>query len=201
MTPVPIVVDAFHLDEDPLSNHKSHIPPSPAGMLSPLYSPGMRSPGPGLRNYAETDVTEESDYFPRRGRSPPAPHRIERLPTDIPLPESSGSGYMDSPTRNTAVEHNAIVSTLISKDEHQSLQHTEDMEQQSIIASLEPRTTAAAEASLAYPSDLAGVGSAYTTSHYEIPRGNLDDEFTTDTTTADERFAPDNSISCDLAGG
>ena len=199
--PVPIVVNAIHMDEDPFSNHKPRLSPSPAGMLSPVYSPGSRSPGSGLRNYAETDMTEESDYFPRRGRSPPAAQRMERLPSDIPLPDSSsGSGYMDSPTRNTPAENEAIVSTWTSKDEHRSLQHTGDMEPQAITASEEPRVTVAAEAPLAFPSDLAGVGSAYTTANYEIPRGNLDDEFTTET-THNERFVPDNSISCDLAGG
>lgn len=197
--PVPIVVNATHLDENPFSNHKPHMPPSPAGMLSPLYSPGSRTPGMRLHKYAETDATEESEYFPR-GRSPPAPQRIERLPSDIPLPESSGSGYMDSPTQNTAAENDGIVSTFASRDEHQSLQHTEDMERQTNLASHEPRTTAAAEATLA---DLAGVGSAYSTSPYEIPRGNLDDEFTTttDMTHNNDRIVPDTSISCDLAGG
>ena len=200
--PVPIVVDAVHMDEDPF-NHEPHLSPSPAGMLSPMYSPGSRSPGSGLglRNYAETDMTEESDYFPRRGRSPPASQRKEIRPTDIPLPDSStGSGYMDSPTRNTTAENEAIVSTLASKDEHHDIQHTEDMEPQSITASDEPRATVAAEAPFAFPSDLAGVGSAYTSTHFEIPRGNLDDEFTTET-TQNERFVMDNSISCDLAGG
>ena len=197
--PVPIVVNAIHLDEDPFSNHEPHPSHSPAGMLSPVYSPGSRSPASRLlRNYADTDMTEESDYFPRRGRSPPAPQRKERLPSDIPLPDSSsGSGYLDSPTRSTPAEKEAFVSILASRVEHGSLPRTEDMEPQPMTASPEPRTTAAAEAPLAFPSDLAGVGSAYTTSHYEIPRGNLDDEFT----THNDRFIPDNSISCDLAGG
>jgi serine/threonine protein kinase len=193
--PVPIVVDAVHLDEDPFSHDRTHL--SPAGMLSPMLSPGSRSPGSAMHNYASTDMTEESDYFPRRGRSPPAPHR--RLPSDIPLPDSSsGSGYMDSPTRNTPAENEANVPTLASQDEHQ---HTEDMELQSITASQEPRNTAVVEAPVAsFPADLAGVGSAYTTTHFEFPKGSLDDEFTTETPHND-RLVPDNSISCDLAGG
>jgi hypothetical protein len=107
---------------------------------------------------------------------------------------------MDSPIRNTAAENDGIVSTLAFKDEPHSPQYTEDMERQPTIASQEPRTTAAAEATLA----LAGIGSAYTTyNHEQFPRGNLDDEFTTttDMTQNNDRIVPDTSISCDLAGG
>lgn len=195
--PVPIVVNAIHMNENPFTHNRP--PSSSAGMLSPMLSPGSRSPGSGLRNYVATDVTEDSEYFPRRGRSPPTPER--RLPSDVPLPSSSGSGYMDSPSRDTPAENEAIITILASKDELQSLQHAQNMEQQPMTASEEPLATVAAEAPLAsFPSDLAGVGSAYTTTHFEFPQGSLDDEFTTDTTHND-RFNPDNSIPCDLTGG
>ena len=204
--PVPIVVNAIHLDEDPFAPERPHL--SPPGMLGPVLSPGSRSlgSGTGMRNYAATDMTEESDYFPRRGRSPPTPHR--RLPSDIPLPDSSsGSGYWDTPTRYTPAENEAMVSTLASQDEPHSLKHTEmekdeDPQQQFNAASSEPRPTATAEAAAAitstYSADLAGVGSAYTSTHFEFPTGCLDDEFTT---THNDIFAPIKSIPCDLAGG
>ena len=197
--PVPIVVDAVHLDEDPFSHDRPNL--SSAGMLSPMLSPGSRPPGSALRNYAPTEMTEESGYFPRRGRSPPAHHR--RLPSDIPLPDSSsGSGHMDSPTRNTPAENEPVVPTLFFQDEHQyEYQQTEDMEPASILASEVPRATAAAKAPItAFKADLTGVGSAYTTHHYEYPKGSIDDEFTTDTPHND-RIVPVHSISCDLAGG
>lgn len=105
---------------------------------------------------------------------------------------------MDSPTRDTPVEHEANVPTVASREENQ---HTEDMEPQSITALHVPRTTAAAEAPIAsFPADLAGVGSAYNTTHLEFPKGSIDDEFTAETTHNDGFFQV-TSISCDLAGG
>ncbi|KAG0649242.1 Tyrosine-kinase HTK16 [Hyphodiscus hymeniophilus] len=192
---VPIVVDAVHLDEEPFSHGRAHL--SPDGMLSPMLSSGSRSPGSAMHKYAPTDMTDESDYFPRRGRSPPAPHM--KLPSEIPLPESSSeSGYMDSPTRDTPVENEAIVPTSASQDEHQ---RTEDMETQPITTPEKPRTTAAAEAPIAsYPADLTGVGSAYSTTHFVFPEGGIDDEFTTETLHND-RIVRGHSISCDLSGG
>ena len=194
---LPIVVDAIHVDDEPFLHDTPHL--SHAGMLSPALNPDSRSPGLGLCNYAPTELTEESDYFPRRGRSPPAPQST--LPSDIPLPGSSlGSNYLDSPTQNTATENEAIVSTLASQDEHQHHQ-TEKIGPQHMTASQMARTTAASEAPIAsFTADLTGVGSAYTTNHFEFPKGNIDDEFTTEPLHNDSAVH-DHSISCDLAGG
>ena len=103
---------------------------------------------------------------------------------------------MDNITGDTPVENEPILEILGSKDEHQVPQHIEeeedmeDMEPQSMpptSPSEEPRTTTAAPeppSTASFPADLlAGVGSAYTTTYFEIPQANLDDDLTIEMTT------------------
>jgi hypothetical protein len=107
--------------------------------------------------------------------------RYQIIPAEIPLPISnSGSDYLDSHARDTPIEVDP--STLATKDDKGPPNTAQqNMEQQNMSASAEPRGTAAAnEASTAYLADLAGVGSAHDVSHFEIHTANLDDDLTTD---------------------
>jgi serine/threonine protein kinase len=168
---VPIVVDVSYPEEKHFLNNEQLDTPRtlgwPDGKPFDVY------------DYAITDTSDEGDYFPRRGRSPPAPVRYQIIPAEIPLPVShSGSDLVDLSPDTAA--HKVEPSTLaMKKDGKQNIaQH--HMEPQAISASDEPRDTAAAiEPSTAYHADLAGVGSAH--SHFEIPAANLDDELMTDT--------------------
>jgi serine/threonine protein kinase len=171
--PIPIVVDACYPDENHFSN--SHPLDTPRTMEWPGGKPF------DVYDYAITDTSDDGDYFPRRGRSPPAPLRYQVIPAGIPLPVSnSGSDYLDSITHDTPIEVDP--SSLVAKDDEDP-QNTaqQDMEQQAISASDEPRDTAAAiETSTAYLADLAGVGSAHDGSQFDIHKANLDDDLTTD---------------------
>jgi serine/threonine protein kinase len=170
--PVPIVVDACYPEEKHFSNNEPLDTPRtmdwPGGKPFDVY------------DYAITDTSDEGDYFPRRGRSPPAPVRYEIIPAEIPLPVShSGSDLVEISQDKTA----DIIDPLTSatKDD-QGAQNTtqENMEQQTISASTEPRATAATiEPSTAYHADLAGIGSAHPP--FEIPTASLDDDLTTET--------------------
>jgi serine/threonine protein kinase len=191
--PIPIVVDTRHIDDDCFS--EDHFVES--RKLSTVYSPGSRSPG--LPGYAETDVTDESEYFPRRGRSPPAPVRQEFIASEIPLPPSnSASDYLDS-TRDTPVENDAVktklasqnnqdqlaaevTSTLASKDGPQNMEGITEPHLPS------PPDTPGKTAPATYPGDLAGVGSGISTEDIISP-ANLDAELTTETTHNDRLVA------------
>lgn len=170
--PIPIVVDACFPEEKQFSN--SHPLDTPRTLEWPGGKPF------DVYDYAITDTSDEGDYFPRRGRSPPAPVRYQIIPAEIQLPISnSGSDHLDSNTRD-ALAHDPDPSTSNTKHKGQQSITQQNMEKQAISASDEPRKTAAAiEPSTAYP-DLAGVGSAHEP-HFEIPTTNLDDDLTTDT--------------------
>lgn len=193
--PIPIVVDAYHVDDLPLSNGLKF---GHSGILGYPNMNYLEKPI-DVYDYAITDTSEEPDY-PRRGRSPAVPYRRERLPSEIPLPPSpSVSDYTDGnvpfeeeltpvASRNEQ-ENKTLTIPLISNDEPQEsasgaftqtrpvqLEHEEereskkeqDMEPQTILASSESRDTGAThEASTGYPGDLAFVGT-----HIEIPSGS-----------------------------
>ena len=179
---IPFVVDVHHIDDHVYANggNISSENFSASRKLSYQYSPGFRSPG--AYGYAETDTTEESDYFPR-GRSPPAPLRHEALPTEIPLPMSSTvSDYVESisrentPTQKGPPEEIATSDSRVEQDPGPpSIQEHEQPLPE------EPRDTVPAiQTPSTYPRDLVGVGSAHST-HFEIPPANLDDDLTTET--------------------
>lgn len=182
--PIPIIVDARHTD-DVFSNGDRFS----AGNLSALRKPSYQySPGfmpPGRHGYADSEVTDEWDYFRGRGRSPPAPRRYEITPCDIPLPRShTESDYTDS-TRDSTPTQNRLTeiapSLAVTRVPGDGPQHI-DAETPHIIAAEAPGTTApAARTPTALPSELTGVGGAYS-GDVEIPTVNLDDDLTTDTT-------------------
>jgi serine/threonine protein kinase len=195
--PIPIVVDARHIDEDCFN--EGHFIES--RKLSSVYGPGSRSPG--AHGYADTDVTDDSEYFPRRGRSPPAPLKQERQAFEVPLPLSStASDYLDS-TRNTPVENDEIISKLASQ-EHQDqivagVSSTLAFKDNPLCTGTEPQLpsppqTPGKTVPASYPGVLAGVGSGISTEDIITP-ANLDADFTTET-TYNERLVTDN-----LAGG
>ena len=170
---LPIVVDACYPEEKHLPNHEELDTPRTLEWQGPGGKPF------DVYDYAITDTSGEEDYFPRRGRSRPAPVRYQIIPAEIPLPISnSGSDLVDI-SRDTAADEVKLSTVETKEDRTQNItQH--NMEPQAISASDGPRDTAAAvEPSTAYHADLAGVGSAH--SHFEIPTANLDDELMTDT--------------------
>lgn len=201
--PIPIVVDARHVEEncfDPAHFIETR-------KLSSVYSPGSRSAG--LNGYAETDVTDESEYFPRRGRSPPAlptPPKQEPKASDIPLPPSnSNSDCLDS-TRDTPAEDDKIISELASPNDQEQLaagvisalasqegpQHTDALTEPHLPSPPDTpeKTGPAINTPVAYPADLAGVGSGISTEEIFSP-ANLDAELTTETTIDDGPAASD----------
>ena len=197
--PVPIVVDAHHAEEGQFSNGYN-----PDSQYSPSAGAGRSL---GVRDYAATDVSE-SDYFPRRGRSPPTIPRHDIVASDIPLPESStGSNYLESTTRDTSAEYESggAKLTMPSTDEHnQGPQYTEQeiMEANSMSEAEEPRNTAAAlESSTAYPGELAGVGQHLPAEQmtFSIGKANLDDDLMTD--THNDRIVLDNHTLLDTSTG
>jgi serine/threonine protein kinase len=116
--PVPIVVDVRHVDEN-LFAHELHFGDCNDAhrKLSSVYSPGYRSPG--LPGYAETDVTDDSEYFPRRGRSPPAPIK-QVLPSNIPLPASvTESDYMDRNRATTELDPGHITDLAFKEQDQE----------------------------------------------------------------------------------
>lgn len=191
--PIPIVVDAHHIDEDCFS--ENHFVKS--GNLSSVYSPGSRSPG--LHGYAETDVTDDSEYFPRRGRSPPAPLQQETIPSEVPLPLSNTtSNYLDSP-RDTPTEDEGLISKLAAPKQQDQLvaEVTSTLASKEGPQSLEcitvqrlpsPPDTPGKTAPVTYPGDLAGVGSGISTEDIFSP-ADLDAELTTETTHNDRHVA------------
>ena len=190
---IPIVVDAHHVDDNCFS--KEHFIES--RKISSVYSPGSKILG--IPGYAETDVTDESEYFPRRGRSPPAALRHDIEASEIPLPISnSASDYLDTP-RDTPIENDAIITrivsqstqdqfadgltyTLASKEFHR---HKEGSTESNLPS---PPDTPGKTAPVTYPADLAGVGSGISTEDIISP-ANLDAELTTETTHNDRPVA------------
>jgi len=109
--PIPIVVDARHVDEGRYDENVFAHEAYNHRKLSSIYSPGSMPHG-----YAETDVTDDSEYFPRRGRSPPAPIK-EIQPWEIPLPPSkSESEYLENSHDILVVEEEGRFSVLTPND-------------------------------------------------------------------------------------
>jgi len=201
--PIPIVVDARHIDDDCFS--ENHFIES--RKLSSVHSPGSRSPG--LHGYAETDVTDDSEYFPRRGRSPPAPPKYVPMAAEVPLPVSSTtSDYLKS-TQDTPIENDEIISGLASQKNQDQFaadvasnlaskegQHVSNIKQPPLPSPPDTpgKTVPAIESAVIYPGDLAGVGGGISTEVIYSP-ANLDAELTTEMTYYD-RLVTDN-----LAGG
>jgi serine/threonine protein kinase len=164
---IPIVVDVHHIADKNTPN------------CDYLHTPGTDKPI-DVYDYAVSVTSDELDYFPRRGRSPPARFRQDRLPADIPLPISTpGSDTLEETPR--AIETTDPFNLASAKDEHdpQHIPLQTNMEKQTISVPEEPRNTAAAsvENSIAYP--LTGVGTHST--QFEIPlSANLDDDLTND---------------------
>lgn len=194
---IPIVVDARHADEDSFKGN-AFSPSNFALSEKPSYQYSPDFKPPKHYSYAETDVTEESDFFPRRGRSP-TPVRNEIVPCEVPLPPSrKGSEYLDSITRDSTPIQNGPVEFVCDSapkpEQNQGPQHMEEHEDtRSIAKAEEPRNTVPAiETAIAYPGDLAGVGSAHS-AYVEIPPATLDDDLTTETKHND-RHVLDNLV-------
>ncbi len=128
---IPIVVDACYPDEDPRSPYENRNPFERKNS-NPHFTqnPGLETPI-NVYDYAVTDTSEEpeSEYFPRRGRSPPASFRHEAVPSEIPLPRSSsGSSYQDinfleTPSANNTLNFSALASL---EDYQQGPEDTKD---------------------------------------------------------------------------
>jgi serine/threonine protein kinase len=179
---VPIVVDARHTDEKTFSNGNY---PGKSGFLSSPYS---QSPVPDgsihVHDYAVTDVSDASDIYPRRGRSPPRPEMHE---PDAPLPVSGlgsdfkpqistiGSEYLDTQTHDTTgvtTEQIETISALASNLPDRGPQHIEEAQTPHNTTTEEsPRPTVATHTpdTNTLPADLAGVGGAQESAHFEIP--------------------------------
>jgi serine/threonine protein kinase len=181
LTLFPPIEETFHSNEAsiPIVVDVHHIADKIAPNGDYLHTPGTDKPI-DVYDYAGSVTSDELDYFPRRGRSPPARFRQDRLPADIPLPISSpGSDNLEETPR--AIEATDPFDLASAKDEHdpQHIALQTSMEKQSISEPEEPRNTAAAsiENSTAYP--LTGVGTHST--QFEIPlSANLDDDLTND---------------------
>jgi serine/threonine protein kinase len=111
---MPIVVDACHIDDMPLTNGHQFTSdimgyPGVTYLDKPI----------NVYDYAITDVSEDQDY-PRRGRSrPPAPYRRERSPFEIPLPASrSTSDHTDTPRTPNEGELTPVASKVGHGDEN-----------------------------------------------------------------------------------
>ncbi|KAF4615724.1 hypothetical protein G7Y89_g15264 [Cudoniella acicularis] len=96
--PIPVVIDAQHVDERlyPNGNYSSN-----SGIHSPPYSSSGLERSINVHDYAVTDVSDDADFYPRRGRSPPRPGHFEPTPrpaeTQIPLPDSGTvSDFLDT---------------------------------------------------------------------------------------------------------
>ncbi|CAG8971292.1 hypothetical protein HYALB_00001459 [Hymenoscyphus albidus] len=81
---VPIVVDAQHVDEKEFPGYQGK-----SGVHSPPYTPSGLDRTINVHDYAVTDVSDDFDYYPRRGRSPPAPNRTETAGTSMPFSTAS----------------------------------------------------------------------------------------------------------------
>lgn len=118
---LPIVVNARHIDDRPLTNGHMFDSSNIMGYPHITY---LEKPI-DVYDYAVTDTSTEADY-PRRGRSPrrspPAPYRREKLPFQIPLPpSSSGSEYTDEPATPVEEELTPVASRVdYAERDHES---------------------------------------------------------------------------------
>lgn len=105
----PTIVDAFHVDDLQFSDGHNYPTRNVTG-----YSNLPYLEKPMDYEYAITDTSDDSDYYPRRGRSPAVPFRRgDNLPFEIPLPpSSSGSDATDSPTTSAAEELTPVASKV-----------------------------------------------------------------------------------------
>ncbi|EPE31339.1 Protein kinase-like (PK-like) [Glarea lozoyensis ATCC 20868] len=87
LRPVPIVVDAQYVDEKSPPNGSYQYK---SGIHSPPYSSSGMDRSINVHDYAVTDISDDQDFYPRRGRSPPAPDRTETAGT---VPFFSGIPY------------------------------------------------------------------------------------------------------------
>jgi hypothetical protein len=140
--PMPIVIDAQYVDDKSLATGSY---PYKSGIHSPPYSSSGMDRSINVHDYAVTDTSDGPEFYPRRGRSPPAPDRTETAgttkpffstsaqymqadpppppprtsiltPETTPLPESSnGSEYLDE-TRDVQGSHDALGTTSASFD-------------------------------------------------------------------------------------
>jgi serine/threonine protein kinase len=192
LRPMPIVVDARHTEEKAFSNGAY---PGKTGFLSSPYGQPLAPDGSiDVHDYAVTDVSDASDIYPRRGRSPPRPEMHEPLPVSglnsdyKPHISTIGSEYLDTSTRDTpgvTTEQIETISALASNPPDQGPQHTNQIEIQTPpepTTEESPRQTAAAQTPTPdLPADLAGVGGAHGSleapPHFEIPAAAaLDDD-------------------------
>jgi serine/threonine protein kinase len=80
--PMPIVIDAQYVDDKSFTNVSYQYK---SGIHSPPYSSSGMDRSINVHDYAVTDVSDDPDFYPRRGRSPPAPNRTETAGTTIPF--------------------------------------------------------------------------------------------------------------------
>jgi serine/threonine protein kinase len=174
--PIPIIVDARHVNEI-CSDEEGFLPDtfSSAPYASYPYSPGS---GRQRYSYAPTDVTDGSEYFRGRGRSPPAPRRRALTPSGIPLPPShtdSEYEYVDS-TRDSTPTQNRAAETA---DPAPGPASTGELSDGTALTAAPPEplptSPATTPSPTAYPSELAGVGTAYS-AELEMPPANLDED-------------------------
>ncbi|TVY31645.1 putative serine/threonine-protein kinase [Lachnellula subtilissima] len=182
---VPIVVDARHTDEKACGNGNGNgnYPEKNGFLNSPYGQPPVLDSSINVHDYAVTDVSDTSDIYPRRGRSPP---RLEIHEPDAPLPVSGlgpefepqistiSSEYLHTQTTDTpgvTTEQIQTISALASNPPDQGLQHIEVQNPANTTEEL-PRPTVAAhtpDTSTLPGADLAGVGGAEGSAHFEIP--------------------------------
>ncbi|TVY54685.1 putative serine/threonine-protein kinase [Lachnellula cervina] len=186
---IPIVVDARHTDEKAYGNgigngngHGNY--PEKNGLInSPYGQPPALDGTINVHDYAVTDVSDTSDIYPRRGRSPP---RLETQEPDSLLPVSGlgtefkpqistlSSEYLHTQTTDPGVTTEQIetISALGSNPPGQGLQHIEVQVPPNTTTEELPRPTVAAhtpDTSTLPGADLAGVGGAQGSAHFEIP--------------------------------
>ncbi|KAH8648770.1 hypothetical protein BGZ60DRAFT_220613 [Tricladium varicosporioides] len=111
--PLPIVVNAQHVDERPFPNGTY---PSKSGVHSPPYSSSGLDRSINVHDYAVTDISDDQEFYPRRGRSPPRPiHYETRMPLpelQTPLPDSGTvSDFLDT-SRDDATESKTPVEEM-----------------------------------------------------------------------------------------
>ncbi|TAQ84079.1 hypothetical protein B7494_g7597 [Chlorociboria aeruginascens] len=170
--PVPIIIDVHTTHNEYFPNN--HVP-NHFNSPTPAYDQANRLAG--SHHHSAVEMSDELDYFPRRGRSPP-PRTHDINPADIPLPVSA-TGSEDL-SRETSSNNEPSESAFGAKGGH--FQSTVRAVLDVAETQEEPRDTAAVnnESSIPYPGDLAGVGSVHI-SDFEPPPAYLDDDLTTET--------------------
>ncbi|TVY86311.1 putative serine/threonine-protein kinase [Lachnellula willkommii] len=182
---IPIVVDARHTDEKAYGNGNGNGNgnyPEKNGFLNSYGQPPALDGTINVHDYAVTDVSDTSDIYPRRGRSPP---RLEIQEPDSLLPVSGldtefepqistiSAEYLHTQTTDPGVTTEQIqtISALASNPPDQGPQHIEVQVPPKTTEEL-PRPTVAAhtpDTSTLPGADLAGVGGAEGSAHFEIP--------------------------------